>query len=240
MFVRSLLHVDARGLAFAPGDDGKQIAAVDVLGMVFDQDGLEVARVSTGFAVALTDASAQDALRDGVAYSFRIPIRRPGGYQVRFAIRDRRSAALGSAGEFVEMPDMAGGAFALSGLVVRREDGKPPAGAGDDRLAVTPAQALRIYPAGSRLSYAYEIYNASGSVRSAPSIWRGTEQVFAAPPDTLTVPDGGTRRFAAAGGLSLGKMPAGSYVLQISAMTPDPKQPGRNRTAIQRIPFDVQ
>jgi VWFA-related protein len=237
-FVRSLLHVDARGLTFAEDAAGKKTAAVDVLGMVFNHDGDEVAHLSTGFAVALTDAAAEEALRDGVAYTFRIPIRRPGGYQVRFAIRDQRSGALGSAGEFVDVADMAGGAFALSGIVLRSDaDQGPPA---SDRLAVMPAQAVRIYPAGARLSCAYEIYNAAKTVRAAPSIWRGTEQVFAAPPDTLTVPEGGTRRFGAAGGLQIAKLPPGSYVLQVTAVTEDPRRSGRSRTAIQRTTFDVR
>lgn len=239
-FVRALLHVDARGLMFADDEAGKKTAAVDVLGMVFDQDGLEVAHLSTGFSVALTAAAADEALRKGVAYTFRIPIRRPGGYQVRFAIRDQRSGALGSAGEFVDIADMAGGAFALSGIVLRREDGSAPPAAGGDRLAVTPAQAVRTFPAGSRVSYAYEIYNAWQTVRAAPSIWRGSEQVFAAPPDTLTVPANGERRFAAAGELKLGTLAPGSYVLQISAVTNDRARAGRSRTALQRMPFDVQ
>jgi VWFA-related protein len=237
-FVRSLLHVDARGLTFVEDAAGKKTAAVDVLGMVFNHDGDEVAHLSTGFAVALTDAGAEEALRDGVAYTFRIPIRRPGGYQVRFAIRDQRSGALGSAGEFVDVADMAGGAFALSGIVLRSDadKGPPP----PDRLAVMPAQAVRIYPAGARLSYAYEIYNASKTVRAAPSIWRGAEQVFAAKPDTLTVPDGGSRRFGAAGELQIAKLPPGSYVLQVTAVTEDPRRAGRSRTAIQRTTFDVR
>jgi len=237
-FVRSLLHVDARGLTFADDAAGKKTAAVDVLGMVFDQDGLEVAHLSTGFSVALTDAAAEEALRDGVAYTFRIPIRRPGGYQVRFAIRDQRSGALGSAGEFVDVADMAGGAFALSGIVLRSDADKGPATA--DRLAIMPAQAIRIYPVGARLSYAYEVYNASKTVRAASSIWRGAEQVFAAPPDTLTVPQGGTGRFGAAGELRIAGLAPGSYVLQVSAVTEDSRRSGRTRTAIQRTTFDVR
>ena len=121
-FVRALLHVDARALAFVPGDDGRKTASVDVLGMVFDQAGAEVARLSTGFAVALTNEGADEALRDGLAYDLRIPIARPGGYQVRFAVRDRQSGATGSAGEFVEMSDVRGGAFALSGILLRPND----------------------------------------------------------------------------------------------------------------------
>src|SRR6266851_3174582 len=113
-FVRTLVHIDARALTFVDGEGGKKTASADVLGMVFDQAGTEVAHLSTGFSVALTSDAADESLRDGLAYTLRIPIRRAGAYQVRFAIRDQHSGALGSAGEFVEVGDMAGGAFVLS------------------------------------------------------------------------------------------------------------------------------
>ena len=122
MFVRALLHIDARALTFVDGDGGRKTASVDVLGMVFNQEGDEVGHLSTGFAVALTAEAESDALRDGLAYNLRIPIPRAGGYQVRFAVRDQHSGAMGSAGEFVDVDDMTGGAFALSGIVLRGDD----------------------------------------------------------------------------------------------------------------------
>jgi hypothetical protein len=242
MFVRTLLHIDARALTFVDGDSGRKAASVDVLGMVFNQEGAEVGHLSTGFAVALTSEAESDALRDGLAYTLRIPIPRAGGYQVRFAVRDQHSGATGSAGEFVDLADMAGGAFALSGIVLRSDDRTASQASGEaDQIALTPAQALRVYRPGTRLSYAYEIYNASGVVEVAASIHRGTEQVFATPPNTLVLPPGNDRRFAAAGGLSLGEgLPPGSYALIVSATTPDPGRQGRNRTAVQTIGFDVE
>jgi VWFA-related protein len=239
-FVRALLHVDARGLTFGDGPAGKKTAAADVLGMVFDQEGLEVAHLSTGFSIARADDAADAALSDGVAYTLQIPIRRPGGYQVRFAIRDQRSGALGSAGEFVDIANMAGGEFALSGIVLHADDGGAATSAGLDRLTLTPAQALRVFTSGSGLSYAYEIYNASGSVQSAPSIWRGIEPVFRPQPDTLKVPAGREKRFAAAGKLKLGALVPGAYVLQITAVTNDASRSARKQTATQRIAFDVK
>jgi VWFA-related protein len=237
--VRALLHIDARALTFSAGDDGKKTAAADVLGMVFDQNGAEVAHLSTGFSVALNSEAADEALRDGLAYNLRIPVRRGGSYQVRFAVRDQQSGALGSAGEFVQVPDIAAGEFALSGIVLRRDDGT--VFGADDRLALTAAQALRAYPPGARLSYAYEIYNAAQTVQATMSIWRGTNQVFAAPPDTLTVPPGGGSRFASAGGVKLGEgLSPGSYLLQVVATTPDPTRRNRNRVAVQRIDFEVR
>jgi len=242
MFVRALLHIDARALTFVDGEGGKKAAAADVLGMVFDHDGTEVAHLSTGFSAVLTAQATEDALRDGLAYNLRIPIRQPGAYQVRFAIRDQHSGAIGSAGEFVEIADVAHGAFALSGIVLRRDGGtdsdSSPAA---QEIGVTSAQALRTYTAGSRLSYAYEIYNAAGSVRSSTSVWRGTERVLDVAPVALQPPAGSERRFAAAGGIKLGEhLPPGNYMLHITATTPDPKHERRALTADQRIAFDVR
>ena len=80
---------------------------------------------------------------------------RAGAYQLRFAVRDQHSGVLGSAGEFVEIGDIAGGEFALSGIVLRSDDGKSadPTKVSDD-ITLTPAQALSVYRPGTRLSYA--------------------------------------------------------------------------------------
>jgi hypothetical protein len=210
--------------------------------MVFDQDGIEVAHLSTGFSVALTREGAEDALRDGLVYTLRIPIRQSGAYQVRFAVRDRQSGAIGSTGEYVEVPDTAGGAFALSGIVLRSDaDPATPGFDGADQITVTPTQAVRIYPRGARLSYAYEIYNATGPVQAAMSIWRGSERILTTSPSTLVAPASGDRVFAAAGGVKLGEaLPPGNYVLQIAAATGEAARKGKNVTALQRIDFDVR
>jgi VWFA-related protein len=241
-FVRALLHIDARPLTFVDSEDGKKTASVDVLGMVFDEDGTEVAHLTTGFSMRLTSEAAQAAVGDGLAYMLRISIPHAGAYQVRFAVRDQHSGLTGSAGEFVEISDVAGGAFALSGIVLRSEDpGTAVQSKVADDISVTPAQALGVYERGARLWYAYEIYNAVTPVQAATTIWRGSEQVLAVSPDTLVPPAGNERRFAAAGGVRLGeKLPPGRYVLQIAATEADPQRKGRSSTAVQRIAFDVR
>ena len=57
-FVRALLHIDARPLTFVDTEGGKRTASVDVLGMVFDEDGTEVAHLTTGFSMGLTSEAA--------------------------------------------------------------------------------------------------------------------------------------------------------------------------------------
>lgn len=241
LFVRTLLHIDARALEFVEGEDGKKTASADVLGMVFNRDGTEVAHLSTGFSVALTSDAAEDALREGLAYTLRVPIPRAGPYQLRFSVRDQKSGRIGSAGEFIDVPDIPGGDFALSGIVLRSNDGDAAALWDADQITISPRQAVRAYKPGVRVSYAYEIYNAAGRVESATTIWRGTQKVLDAPAVALVPPPGSEARFAAAGTLKLGDaLPAGTYILQIAATTADTKRRGRVRTATQQIDFEVR
>lgn len=243
MFVRTVLHLDARALEFSTDATGRRTATADLVGLVFDRDGAQVHSLSTGFDVTLENAAAGQALDEGLVYTARVPIERPGGYQLRYAVRDRRSGAIGSVGGFVNVPDVAGGAFALSGLVLRAGAGQGLT-AGEsidsDRFSVRPADALGIYAPGTRLSYSYEIYNAGTAVRAVASLWRGPDRVTTLPPDTL-VPPADRRPFTTTGGLELAdSLPAGTYVLQIAATTDKPRDPRTARGAVQRLSFDVK
>jgi hypothetical protein len=240
LFVRTLLHIDARALTFVEGEGGKRIASVDVLGMVFDREGTEIAHLSTGFSVGLTEQATGEALRAGLVYTLLVPIPRAGAYQMRFAVRDRESGKVGNTGEFVELPDIEKGVFALSGIVLRAEDSGLEASAGGT-ITVSPTQALRQYRPGSQLTYAYDIYNAAEKVRVAASIWRGAQNIATLPADVLTRPVSGEQRFSAAGRLKLAEsLPPGGYMLQVAASTSAVIGNRRPRTAVQRVQFELQ
>jgi VWFA-related protein len=243
-FVRTLLQIDARALSFAKGDDGRTTADVDVVGMAFDQDGTEVGHMTTAFTVALSADTDREALRDGegLVYVLKVPIPKPGAYQIRFAARDRRNGAIGSAGQFAWIDDVAHGAFAMSGILLGPEStassSKPAEGL--DTSGLLKQQAHRVFTPGTRLSYAYEIYNAQAPVQASATIWRGQERVFTAPADTLVPPTTATDRFAAAGGLKLGpSLPPGDYVLQIATRTPEAKT-RKKGAAVQSVDFQVR
>jgi hypothetical protein len=207
--------------------------------MAFDRDGTEVAHLSTGFEAALTADGAADALREGLAYTLRIPIRQAGPYQVRFAVHDRQSDKLGTAGEFIEIADVPHGGFALSGIVLRGEDDKNPSASG--QMAISPSEAIRVYAPGTELRYACDVYNAAGPVQLALTVWRGQQRVLAAPPVTLTPPPGADKVFAASGAFKLGAgLPPGDYVLQLAAQTADPSKKGAVKRALQQIDFQVK
>jgi VWFA-related protein len=241
LFVRTVLHLDAHALTFSTDAGGTRTATADLVGLVFNSDGAQVRDISTGFDVTLEHRAAEQAMKKGLVYTMRVPIEEPGGYQLRYAVRDRRFGAIGSVGGFVNVPDVPGGAFALSGLVLRAGERTALNESIDsDRFSVRAADARRVYAAGTPLSYSYEIYNAGTAVQAVTSLWRGTEKVTSLPSDTLVPPaDGGP--FATAGGLTLADdLPAGTYVLQVAATSDDPKDAKRPRAALQRLSFDIK
>ncbi len=240
-FVRALLYIDARGLSYEPDATGRRAASVDVLGIAVDEQGTEVGQLSTGFSVALADKADEAELEKGLVYVLRVPIAKPGAYQVRFAVRDQRSGAVGSTGQFVQLEDVAHGAFALSGIVIGEDKTSADArvAEGLDTGGLLRQQARRVFEPGSQLSFAYEVYNAGAPVEATASVWRGDEKVFATMADRLAPPATDESRFAAAGGLKLGTaLPPGRYVLQVDARTKPGS--GRRKSATERIDFEVR
>jgi len=238
--VRALLHIDARALTFTPGPDGRHIATADVASVVFDESGQPSVGRSARFTVAKGQESTDESLEAGVIYSMMVPVKRPGGVQVRFAVRDAASGALGAAGEFVEIPELKKGTLALSGVVLG-EESQSALTPDDDTAAVAriSSPALRVFNPGARLVYTYEIYNASVPVDTRVTVWRNGRPFFSAPPSTLAASPK-ARPMKAAGGIKLGdRMPPGDYVFQVSAIT-RPAGRAKPKTATRWTSFEVR
>jgi hypothetical protein len=238
--VRALLHVDATSLTFLSDPSGRRSAKVDVVGYVLDEAGTPLTGRTSQFTATLGAEATEQTLEAGIVYSLVVPVTRPGGFQVRFAVRDASSGALGAAGEFVEIPDMKKAGLALSGVVLG-EESQSTLTPDDDTAAVAriSSPALRVFRPGARLVYTYEIYNAVAPVDTQVTVWRNGQPFFSAPPATLT-PLPKPQPTKAAGGIQLGpRMPAGDYVFQVSAVT---KATGRRKptTATRWTSFEVR
>jgi VWFA-related protein len=241
LFVRTVLHLDAHALTFSKDASDTRTATVDLVGLVINNDGVQVDTIATGFNLTLQNAAADQGMKEGLVYTARVLIKKPGGYQLRYAVRDRQSGAVGSAGGFVNVPDVTGGAFALSGIVLRSGEHTAPRELLDsDGFSLRPADALRAFAPGSQLSFMYEVYNAGTAVQTVTSLWRDTVRLAVLREDTLAPPPRGGP-LAVAGGLKLPDgLAAGTYVVQLAATSPDPEQPQKARAAVQRISFDVK
>ena len=114
MVMTSSMQIASRLLDY--GADRKQSAAVDLAGVVLNDKG----KVVTSFKQRLTvDPLTSDAASDvsGLIYNHRAPLA-PGIYQVRVAARDEKSGRVGSAMDWIVVPNLESHHLTTSSLLV--------------------------------------------------------------------------------------------------------------------------
>lgn len=182
-FVRSLLNVDANGLTFTNEPDDWHKAVFDVVAITFGDNGRVIDEVSRTYTMRVKGDVYRRVLRNGFVYYVNVPIKKAGAYQLRTALRDTASERIGSASQFIEIPDLNKNRLTLSGLILAGVDASTTAkiiGGGsantegayyassekaqkeEDTLTVDPqaGPAVRRFHPGSVLQYGYVIYNA--------------------------------------------------------------------------------
>ncbi|HYX41029.1 MAG TPA: VWA domain-containing protein [Pyrinomonadaceae bacterium] len=117
-FMRALMHIDARDLTFTDEPDGWHKTVVDVMAITFGDFGQMIDHNWRTETLRLRGEAYQQALNAGFIYSYLVPIKKAGAYQLRIAVRDNASTRTGSASQFIEVPDMGKKRLMLSGLVV--------------------------------------------------------------------------------------------------------------------------
>ena len=100
--------------------EGKQLAAVDVVGVVVNDRGKPAGSFQTRLNINSTgeDGPNQDS---SSIYNSRLPLT-PGLYQVRVATRDINSGRVGSAQQWIDIPDLALRRLSLSSLLLALQD----------------------------------------------------------------------------------------------------------------------
>jgi len=197
-FMRSILHIDARDLTFTNEPDGFHKAVFDLLAITFGDNGASVDQ-PTGrtYTIKLPADLYKRTLRDGLVYTVTVPIKKPGAYQLRISLRDSSTDRVGSASQFVEVPDLKKNRVAVSGIVLRGENprrsatssgtaspgkaapGASPAPAQDqEEIEQDPvaSPAVRHFDRGMRMDYGFAIYN--GHVDKATNLPQLTTQVL--------------------------------------------------------------
>ncbi len=156
--IRSFIYLNPANLSFN-SVNGRRETPLELHGVVFGDNGAVIDRVKRQIVLSLGETEYQqamhDGLRDAVRLRFDLPAKKPGSYQVRIAVRDLTSAKIGSAGEFVVVPDLNDKGLSLSGIVLRQvSQTSTPAAA----MAIPPAAR---FAANSDLYFGFMTYNAS-------------------------------------------------------------------------------
>ena len=251
-YVRSFLHVGAKDLKFSDEADGTHKATFDVLAVSFGANGVVADQIVKNYTITLKETDYQNFLRDGFVYNFAFPIKNPGGYQMRVALRDAGSGKIGSANQFIEVPNLKKGKLTLSGIVLENQTFEQFEGAQSGASPATAARSsseadtsMRKFKRGTVLRYGYEVYNAKLSSAQKPQlsvqtrVFRDGKLLFEGKPAQINL-DGQNnwQKIASLGALSLGtEMEAGDYVLQI--IVTDTAKNDKNRIASQWVQFEV-
>jgi hypothetical protein len=255
-FLRALLHIDPDGLTFAPEADGWEKSEIVLRAILFGDNGQVAEDHRQAFALRVRGDTLRHIRRHGLEYTFHVPARKPGPYQLRVAVLDRASSRIGSAGQFLEVPDLKKKQLAVSGIVMSGVNpaddaaqagprNAAPEGAGESRPDPEASPSVRRFRQNAQLDYSFIIYNARAGKDGRPGLltqtrlYHGGRLVFSG--EERPVPAEGQadpKRLSVGGRFGLGNgLPPGEYVLQV--VVRDALARGEQATASQWIDFEV-
>jgi hypothetical protein len=184
-------------------------------------------------------------------YDFVFPIRKPGAYQLRVALRDHATDKVGSANQFIEVPDLKKNRLTISGVALENIGfaawEKLAAGVAvtDELSDPLMDTSLRRFKRGTVLSYGFAILNAKAEAGRPPNLTANIT-VFR---DGKLLHEGHAQAVPFAdrsdptsvnftGALNLGsEMEPGDYILQITVR--DNLAKNKHKYATQFVQFEV-
>jgi VWFA-related protein len=237
--VTSYLHVQAKDLTFTDDEDGFKQIKVDVLLTTYGDNGGELDSTNQTQTISVKGKTYERFLREGFVYKLDHPVRIPGFYQLRAAVRDANSGKVGSATQFIEVPDVKKGKLALSGIILKERSVDTEGGqSAEQDPQGTPF--LRIFKPGEVLTYGYEIINAKAesSVETQVKLFRDGKEVYKGNPMPVTGEQNNAQHLLTGGVLKLASgMEPGDYQLQVIAT--DRRGAPNSNTVAQWIDFEV-
>jgi len=245
--IRSLIHFPASAITFTNEPDGWHKAILNLSCIVFGDNGGVVQQLSETREVRLRAESFDQIIRDGLTYQYDVPLKKHGSYQFRVAVRDAGSARIGTAREFIDVPELKKNQMVLSGITLSGY-ADSTGSANDAPLAFNQLSnpALRRFKSGTNLLFGYAIYNArvdkqanTPNLSTQTKIFRDGNVVYEGPLKPIDVAaQKDMDRIAAGGGVQLGTaLEPGEYLLQVVVTEPSVKE--KRRTATRWIDFEI-
>jgi VWFA-related protein len=221
--VRNLIHVDTRDLHFDSKIDGTSSARIGVVIVAVGADERPLAIVERTMDLHIRAGKMDQYLRDGAILSLDVPAQKPGPYQIRVAVRDDATEKVGSAGQYIDIPDVKKAHLALTSVVLADGGSKLVAGRLDS------AAVRRQFHGGSEVDY-YCILQSSHKLKDADAsamdvtvhLLRDGKEVYSGPATVEKKIEG---RQVVAGMVKLNQnLAPGEYFLGLTAMD-NPKKP---------------
>ncbi len=219
------------------GYEGNQPAAVDLAGVVLNDQGKQAGSFKTRLNVAQLSAAAGG--HPTVAYNHKLPLK-PGLYQIRVAVRDEKSGRVGSAADWIEIPDLSSKKLELSTLLLGGQF-VGAGGAAKGQAEQVQFSIDRRFTRGSQMTFLTIVYNArqaggAAKLDSQIEILRGGQKVIASPVLPIVIePNTDLVRIPYGGGVGLKSLQPGRYILKVTV-----NDRVGNVSATNQILFEVE
>lgn len=252
-FIRTLVHIDAKDLTFTLEPDGFYKTTFEILAGIFDTNGSSANNRISQNTLRFSPENYQRVLKEGVVYNLETPIIVTGGYQFRVALRDVASDKVGSASQFIEVPDLKKKKLTLSQLIVRNYplqkwneilNGQNINFNAEKGLFLANT-SLREFKRGTVMSYYYIIYNTKFDSRTSPKLeiqtklFKDGKLLMENEPQPLDVRNQkDLLRIETSNAVTLGTdLTTGDYILQIVVI--DKNADKKKQIATQWIDFTI-
>jgi VWFA-related protein len=221
--LRTLMVIDARSLTPEDIAGGKKRLVLDVLAGIWGENDKAIAEVDKTFTIEKTPTEMERAVSEGLAVEIDVPVPKPGGYQLRSAVREPGSGQSGSATEFVQIPDFNRRLALSSVLLLDRDAGRAAALARAGAMAAG-GPAIRVFASGAVLDYDCTVsgFQIDAQTRKPKLdvtvyLFRGPEQIYTGQPVALALASGNSTALVhAAGEIKLpATLPPGGYALEL-------------------------
>jgi VWFA-related protein len=254
--LRAWLHLDGRNLKIAMDKSGNGSVSLDAIATTSDMEGLDQNFGKTQIALRVNERDIKWIQENGIKFSISIPSRKPGAHYIRAAVKDQASGAIGSAYQFMEIPDLKNGRMELSSIFIlnQKEDiawiqSEESARQGATELtkqAPRRSQAMRSYLPGEDFECMAFVYNAKKADGGKPNLevqsvlYSNGAEMYRSKPEAVDIANNADlERIPVRKQLRLERtIQPGNYLLQL-IVTDKGAEKGNERVAAQTMDFEI-
>jgi VWFA-related protein len=255
--LQSWLHLDGKALTIIKEKDGGYSISIEAACVTSDINNAIQDSNARQYKFSIKEENIPWIKEHGLRFSLTLPVKNPGAYYVRTAIKDLASAKMGSAYQFVEIPDLKKRRLSLSNIFfINRDEDLPwirSGGPQESQSLLYPdmqrdprkSPALRSYLPGENFEYAAMIYNAETGKEQKPDLesqyllFENGRELLRSQPETVDLSGvADLKRIPITKKLTLGNsIQPGDYVLQLLVM--DRRAKKQQSVATQALDFRV-